>query len=550
MTDGGRESEPRDRVGLWRLLVSRTTFIILGVNVAALLGVFVGVMTIDSYRDGLIQSKQQAARLEAELLARIVALALIPDDATPPALDAQASSEINRYLGRIEDGRTRIFTIPYTWEKPSDIDPAALQLADSNTVFETISEAPLPPVGDDPLIERIPFEATGLLRGLYNWLDRDLRREARDALLRDELYEALGGAVSQQVRVDENGRLVVSVSAPIRRVQAVQGVVTVELAGVEDLVRDARRAVVPVFLTALGAYVVSALFLTYFLALPMRRLAIAADKVRDDVAGSGRARIPDLTRRKDEIGHLSAALRAMTGALFDRMEAIAAFAADVAHELKNPLTSIRSASETLSIVDKPEARETLVKVIQKDVARMDRLITDISNASRLDADLAREARERIDIRMLLSDISAIYEATSAEGAVPVRLEASPLPAPVIGFGDRLGQVFRNLIDNARSFSPAGAAVVVILEAVGPRTVRVAVEDDGPGVPAEYREKIFERFYTERPQAASKGDNSGLGLAICRQILNAHGGSVRVESAAEAGGGRTGARFVVEMPRAR
>lgn len=547
---GGEARARKEGIGLWRLLSSRTTFLILGANLFALGIVFAGVFTFDDYRDGLIEAKSQAARLEAELLARTLALALIPDDATPPALDAQSSREFNRYLGRIDDGRTRIFSVPPGWETPRDIDLDAILLADTQLIFETVAEDTLPPVGDEPLVERIGFQFGDLFRSVEIWLDRDLRREAREARLEDEIFRALGGETAAQVRVNENGRLIVSVSAPVRRVQAVQGVVTVELAGVEELVKEARGAVTPVFLAALLAQVVVALFLTAFLALPMRRLALAADQVRADVAGSDRTVIPDYTRRSDEIGHLSGALIAMTGALYDRIRAIEAFAADVAHELKNPLTSIRSASETLGIVKTQEAKDKLVGVIQHDVERMDRLITDISNASRLDADLAREERERVNLSGLLADIIGVYEATSREGAVPVTLQAGEATVFVEGFSAPLGQVIRNLIDNARSFSPEGASVHVLLEDAGPRLARIAVEDDGPGVPEELREKIFSRFYTERPKHAAKGNNSGLGLAICRQIAAAHGGTVRVESAEEAGGGRAGARFVVEIPRAR
>ena len=547
---GGEARARKEGIGLWRLLSSRTTFLILGANLFALGIVFAGVFTFDDYRDGLIEAKSQAARLEAELLARTLALALIPDDATPPALDAQSSREFNRYLGRIEDGRTRIFSVPPGWETPRDIDLDEILLADTQLIFETVAEDTLPPVGDEPLVDRIGFQFTDIFRSVEIWLDRDLRREARAARLEDEIFRALGGDTAAQVRVNENGRLIVSVSAPVRRVQAVQGVVTVELGGVEELVKQARGAVTPVFLAALLAQVVVALFLTAFLALPMRRLALAADQVRADVAGSDRTVIPDYPRRSDEIGHLSGALIAMTGALYERIRAIEAFAADVAHELKNPLTSIRSASETLGIVKTQEAKDKLVGVIQHDVERMDRLITDISNASRLDADLAREERERVNLSALLADIIGVYEATSREGAAPVTLQAGEAPVFVEGFSAPLGQVFRNLIDNARSFSPEGAKVHVLLEDPGPRLTRIAVEDDGPGVPEELREKIFNRFYTERPQHAAKGNNSGLGLAICRQIAAAHGGTVRVESAEEAGGGRTGARFVVEIPRAR
>jgi two-component system sensor histidine kinase ChvG len=239
----------------------------------------------------------------------------------------------------------------------------------------------------------------------------------------------------------------------------------------------------------------------------------------------------------------------MTQAIYARIEAIESFAADVSHELKNPLTSIRSAAETLEIAVKPEAREKLMGVIKKDVARMDRLITDISNASRLDAELARDAREAVDLRKLLAEIAELYRMTGKEKDARVSYDPSGAPIYMFGNATALGQVFRNLIDNARSFSPAGGEVRVF---VAPptdrhRSAQVIVDDDGPGIPPDALEKVFSRFYTKRPQGAAFGNNSGLGLAISRQIVVSHGGVIWAENRANEQGATTGARFVVELP---
>jgi two-component system, OmpR family, sensor histidine kinase ChvG len=241
----------------------------------------------------------------------------------------------------------------------------------------------------------------------------------------------------------------------------------------------------------------------------------------------------------------------MTQAIYARIDAIESFAADVAHELKNPLTSIRSATETLDIATKPEAREKLLNVIKKDVARMDRLITDISNASRLDAELAREAREAVDLRKLLADIAELYRMTVKENEARVSFDPSGAPVYLFGNASALGQVFRNLIDNARSFSPPGGEVRVFL--VPPtdreRIIQVIVDDDGPGIPPDALEKIFSRFYTKRPQGSAFGNNSGLGLAISRQIVTSHDGLIWAENRTDENGARLGARFVVELPAA-
>ena len=250
----------------------------------------------------------------------------------------------------------------------------------------------------------------------------------------------------------------------------------------------------------------------------------------------------------------------MTATLSDRMDAIEAFAADVSHEIKNPLTSIRSALETLDLIEEPQKKARLIAVVQADVRRLDRLITDISNASRLDAELSRDAPRPVDLSKLLGEIVTVYETTSKPGEAPVRLiDRLEPPAKggrprgvVVGRETPLGQVFRNLIDNARSFSPPGRPVAVFLErAEGePLPIRVRVEDEGPGIPSENLETVFDRFYTSRPKGAKFGGNSGLGLSITRQIVEAHDGRVTAENRTDPEGEIVGARFTVALPEPR
>jgi two-component system sensor histidine kinase ChvG len=263
-------------------------------------------------------------------------------------------------------------------------------------------------------------------------------------------------------------------------------------------------------------------------------------------AGNARAEIPDFTDRPDEIGHLSGALRAMTDALYARIEAIERFAADVAHELKNPLTSLRSAVETLPRAKRAEDRERLNAIIQHDVKRLDRLISDISNASRLDAELARETGERVDLAKLADAIVSIQKDLAASRNVDVTLGVhAGKQAPVVfGHDGRLGQVFNNLIDNAVSFSPEDGTVRVNVTGDAERIV-VTVSDEGPGIRGDIS-RIFQRFYTDRPDGEHFGDHSGLGLSICRQIVIAHKGTITAENRED----RSGARFTVTLPRAR
>jgi two-component system sensor histidine kinase ChvG len=283
---------------------------------------------------------------------------------------------------------------------------------------------------------------------------------------------------------------------------------------------------------------------------PVRRLADSADRVRRRIRG--RVEIPDFTRRRDEIGHLSGNLREMTDALYSRIEAIESFAADVAHELKNPLTSLRSAVETMPLAKTDSSRSRLLAVIQHDVRRLDRLISDISDASRLDAELQRQEAEPIDLNKLLPAVVTVANEVKRDDGVVVTLacEGSPRVFMVQGHDSRLSQVVNNLIDNARSFSPPDGKVRVTCRRSG-ATILIIVDDDGPGIRPDAIEKIFERFYTDRPQQ-NFGQNSGLGLSISKQIVEAHGGRLtaqnRVATAGPDGEAKVlGARFTVQLP---
>jgi two-component system, OmpR family, sensor histidine kinase ChvG len=263
--------------------------------------------------------------------------------------------------------------------------------------------------------------------------------------------------------------------------------------------------------------------------------------------------IPDFTGRRDEIGHLSGALRDMTDALYSRIEAIESFAADVAHELKNPLTSMRSAVETLPLAKSDASRARLLAVIEHDVKRLDRLISDISDASRLDAELQRRKTDAVDlIRLLTTVVTVANEVRHDDGVtVGLKFEGNQRSFVTPGHDSRLGQVVDNLIDNARSFSPAGGTVRITCRRLK-QEIEIAVDDDGPGVCADAHEKIFQRFYTDRPHQGF-GQNSGLGLSISKQIVEAHDGRLWVENrvaptAGDGGAPRVlGARFIVRLP---
>jgi two-component system sensor histidine kinase ChvG len=339
---------------------------------------------------------------------------------------------------------------------------------------------------------------------------------------------------------------------PIQRQRSVRGVLLLSTQGgdIDAIIAADRWAILQVFGVAVLVMTLLSMLLANGIGEPLRRLSEAADRVRRRV--KSRQEIPDFTERSDEIGQLSGALRDMTSALYARIDAIGSFAADVAHELKNPLTSLRSAVDTLPLARSDEGRDRLLAVIRHDVKRIDRLITDISDASRLDAELARGETAPVDMAKLLSAVTAMQNEVRKPGEAPIRFDAPPDGGAwmVSGHDGRLGQVMVNLIDNARSFSPPEHEVRVGLSREG-AALAVTVEDDGPGIPPHALERIFERFYTDRPEQGF-GQNSGLGLSISRQIVEAHGGVIRAENrpgppGADGEPTSAGARFTVRLP---
>jgi two-component system sensor histidine kinase ChvG len=504
--------------GVWPL-GSRLGRLIIVLNLLGLAILIGGAMVLNEFRQGLIETRLESLELEGEVIAKVIdEFATLGEP--QPALEADSASSVVNVLSIPSSQRARLF------------DADGRLLADSFLVADRVDSRPLPPAVK-------PGESVFPLGPPASQLAK-----ARDALAL-EVAQALRGRVVRNVRLAEDGRRVVSVSIPIRHVRAVLGVLTLQAGGVEEIVAAQRRALAPFILIAVGVTLISSLLLTQLIAEPVLRLARAADRVRLQHARA--IALPDLAGRDDELGDLTRSLEDMTRALSDRMQAIERFAADVAHELRNPMTSIRSAVETLELIKDAGARTRLLSVLDQDVGRMDRLITDISNASRLDAELARESPSPLELAPLLAQICGFYEATRKADDVKVRFfdHGGPGAIRVLGREGPLSQVFRNLIDNARSFSPPDGEVRVGLRRAKDEVV-VFVEDDGPGMPPENLETVFERFYTSRPKGAAFGGNSGLGLAIARQIVEAHGGRIWAVNRL-ADGAVAGARFEVSLP---
>jgi two-component system, OmpR family, sensor histidine kinase ChvG len=521
------EDEPRRRVK--RFGGSRLGGLILALNLLSLLILFVGALALNEWTRGLIEARQETLTAQGEILVQVLGERGVTQGEPRPTFNDIEASKLFVDVIIPEGQRARLF----------DID--GLLVADSYLVTEAIPGEPLPPAKPagtpapppDPAAERRDAAALNQAR----------------AALTEEVNMALEGTPQATVRRSESGDRVVSVSIPVRHVRQVLGVLTLEAGDVDETLAAQRRALTPFALVALFVNLLGSLLMHLFVARPVMRLSAAADEVRLQRARA--ISLPDLEGRRDEIGDLARSLETMTETLSDRMDAIEAFAADVSHEIKNPLTSIRSALETLPLVKTEAQRERLTTLLQQDVRRLDRLITDISNASRLDAELNRDRPRVIDLTVLLTEIVGVYEAGLKPGEAHVRF-TPPVGEHVLvsGRDGPLGQVFRNLIDNARSFSPRDGEVRITLarDDIDPeRPLRVRVDDDGPGIPPENLETVFERFYTARPKGTAFGANSGLGLSIVRQIVEAHGGRVEARNRKGPDGAVEGARFEVALP---
>lgn len=511
---------------------------ILAVNMLAPVLLVAGLFYLDRYENGLISTEIDSLRIRAEMFAAAIGEGAVVDNGFAiTELSTPMARQIVRRLAQPAHVRARLF------------DEHGALVADSRTLLATstiVQVEDLPPPETSwsvKLFGRIYdfFMATNQAREML-----PLYRERTTANDYAEVAKALAGDPAWAVRATRDNHMILSTAVPVQRYKQVLGAVMLSSSG-DDIARslfEGRLTVFQAFAFALTITVGLSLYLAGTIARPIRRLAIAAERVR---RGHGRHHlIPDLSSRDDEIGELSEALRDMTGALWQRMDAVEAFAADVAHEIKNPLTSLRSAVETCARIQNPEQQRKLMAIIQDDVIRLDRLISDISDASRLDAELSRAETEPVSLRGLVGGLAAVYRDTgAAEGvSIEVVIKAGAEDALLVqGMESRLSQVLRNLIANALSFSPPQGKVVLSAWRDGGNIV-ISVEDDGPGIPENKLEAIFDRFYSERPAAEKFGTHSGLGLSISKQIVGAHGGTIVAENRSEGG-----ARFTVRLPAA-
>ncbi|MBO6724579.1 MAG: sensor histidine kinase [Rhizobiaceae bacterium] len=556
---------------LGHYVFSSLTRRILFLNLAALGVLVVGILYLNQFRDGLIDARVESLMTQGEIIAGAVAasatvetdsisidperlLELQAGESLPPVADGLESLDFPINPERVAPVLRRLISPTRTRARIYDRD--ANLLLDSRHLYsrgQVLRYELAPVTQEEPdFIDRAQKFFTDLFRRTD--LPVYYEQPGGNGAAFPEVMDALSGAPSTVVRVSEQGEMIVSVAVPIQRFRAVLGSLLLSTQGgdIDKIVAAERRAIFRVFGVAAIVTAILSMLLASTIANPLRRLSAAAVRVKRGV--KSREEIPDFSERQDEIGNLSIALREMTNALYARIEAIESFAADVSHELKNPLTSLRSAVETLPLAKTEASRARLLEVIQHDVRRLDRLITDISDASRLDAELARVDAENLDLKKFLNEVIAVSrELNRAQKPVEIELKVDKLPSGTRGFmvnGHelRLGQVVTNLIENARSFVPEENGRIVIRLSRSTRRVIIAIEDNGPGLRPDALERVFERFYTDRPEGDSFGQNSGLGLSISRQIIEAHGGTLTAENIIGAKPGDIrGARFVINLP---
>lgn len=524
---------------------------ILAVNLIAPMLLLAGLLYLDQYERALVSSELEALRVQADLIAAAVGEGAVTAEmerfenlrvpVTSHRLQQEQARSMVRRLAELGKVRARLF------------DPNGLLVADSRRLLGpggAVQVVDLPPPD--------PVSFVGSLRNAYDWGKRALNlgrplpqyteRKEQTASDYEEVVQAIEvGAPAVHVRQLDRDRKILSAAVPVQFYKHIVGAVMVSKndGDVEQSLFEVRLAILRLFLGTLAITVLMSFYLARAIARPVSRLAAAAEQVR---SGQGRQQvIPDLSRRQDEIGDLSASLRAMTEALWQRMDATERFAADVAHEIKNPLTSLRSAVETVVRLKDPDQQRRLLAILQDDVGRLDRLISDISDASRLDAELSRAESGEVPVRPMLETLVDVYAFAGEERGVSFKLDVPKGDELIVrGIEDRLVQVIRNLIGNAISFSPQGGTITLRGWREG-ASVMLSVDDEGPGIPAGKEKAIFERFYTERPQGEKFGTHSGLGLSISKQIAEALGGTIVAGNRIDSMGRVIGAEFIVRLP---
>lgn len=530
-----------------RRLISPLTIRIMLVNLFALIFLGLGILYVDQVQETLMQSRIDELVKDANIMAGALGESATDDPDSTELLIEPAENILTRLVS-VTNIRTRYFGI----NNELLIDSRDLNI--NNVVVEDTMPKKLG-VGD--FWQIVNREISTILDKIQKKRENlEVYREVENEMATDypEVIVALSGGVSSRVRSLDQNRDIITVAVPVQRFRRVLGalMLSANTGEIYDAVQDVRLTIIQFFCAALLITLLMSMFLAKTIVRPILKLARSADSI----SLGGKSDIPDLSSRNDEIGDLSRSFKDMTEILERQIDAVASFAADVAHELKNPLTSMRSAIETMEYAKTEENRKKLREIIGDDVKRLDRLITDISDISRLDAEMSHALKQKVNMTALLETMVDIYLTTQKENLPQINLEIKPRrfksrdgnasPYFVRGLEGQLGQVVRNLFDNAISFSDKGGNIWIKMQRRN-NMVEILVEDEGIGIPADKLDNIFDRFYSERPKGEAFGKHSGLGLNICKQVIDAHGGEVYAENRMDETNEIIGARFFVLLP---
>ena len=509
--------------------MSRLTARIMAIMLFPLAIFLVGLLSLDQYRTTLIQSEFVALERQGFTLARSLALAEAERDrrVARRQLSPETMTHLIPLVGLGSSLRARVF------------QPNGSLLADTARQSGFQPNVDIRRHRNKGWRRKIRNNLNDMVAAASGWfspfdeLPTYVERRRQRASQYAEVIAALSGEPRRALRIDRDGNLMLSVAVPVQDVRLVRGALMVSIGGgkIEQELANVNIVFLQLFVGVLLVTLGLSLYLARSITTPISRLAAAADKLRQSADMS--SRLQRLPHRNDEIGQLSDSLIDLTDELQKRIQATAAFAADVAHEIKNPLSSLRSATETFSRAKTAAQKKQLLNVILQDVQRLDRLITDISQASRVDTEIIGQDRDPVDLASLIDNFIQMRSQTHSQ--YQLRFEYPPLPVMVRMNESRMVQVIDNVLSNAISFSPKGGMVQFILTADATRKNAVLeIRDDGPGIPDAKLETVFDRFYTERPSGEGFGEHSGLGLSIARQIVDAHNGQLTAENRPEGG----------------
>lgn len=530
----------------------------------------VGVLHVNQNHAWLIEAKRDSLRAQGEIIAAAIA-ANATMDGDQIVLDPRRLPEPQDLNFPLRDDAFTALELPI---RPETVTPVLRKLLQSPDIRARIygpdgtlamDSEMMPQRGEiqHPSLLDPHFRVTDFSTWLQSWsIDRSLPVYKDIGDMRGTAYPevaaALGGTATPMLLLSEKGEQIVAMAVPIRRLRSVYGVLLLSTrpGEIDAILGEERAAVLGIAMIALTVSLLTAFLLSRTVTGPIRQLTIAAEKVSDDPGNATLKSLPLYRKRSDEVGRMATAFHAMAHALWMRVEASEKFAADVAHELRNPLTAARTLAESISYAQSERDKRRFLVQLKNELQRLGRLITDIAAASRLDAELARQNTQILNVTATVSAVRDLFRDGLAKTSRKIALVTDPVTCSgaylVRGNDSRLIQVLTNLVDNALSFSPPGGTVTIHTRHLGAKVI-IQVDDEGPGIPPEHMERVFERFYSERPAfAASGGKNSGLGLSISREIVLAHGGRIWAENRYPPGtvggsGTPVGARFVVELP---